>query len=106
MRVARQRAECVWDASPGNQKETRKAFIAGKLNLTVGKMGQYVRVLFGITDFPFAMLGERLPACLRTVPRRRTPTDNRMCPAVEPPALAPTSLPPLRLPPPIWGELP
>ena len=57
MKVAEERAGMAHDASPHNQKESRKAFIAGRLQLTVNKMGQYLHVLFGVSDFPFTMLG-------------------------------------------------
>ena len=62
MDVARQRAEVAWDASAGNLTLSKRTFVAQKLELTVHKMGQYVRVLFGTTDFAFAVLGESLPS--------------------------------------------
>ena len=65
MGVARQRAEVLWEATAGNVKLSKKAFVSERLQLTVHKMGQYVRVLFGISDFPFAMLGESLSRCPR-----------------------------------------
>ena len=106
MKVVEERAGMAHDASPNNQKETRKGYIAGRLQLTVNKMGQYLHVLFGVSDFPFTMLGECLPASLPSCLRLpQTPCSESAFLALSLPPSLPLLLPPPRLTSPVGLDM-